>query len=163
VVFQPSKDKLYSGVVGGQAVLEQAGERRVLQVSDKADTAQLKLVVSRSHRPDSIERLMQRLGARHEMPSGSVGVKIGLIAEQLADLYVHVSDRSSAWDACGPEAVLRAAGGRFVDCAGMAFAYDREGSIANERGILACNAAAFGAVAEVVESVATEVGFLHKA
>ena len=52
---------------------------------------------------------MQRLGARQEMPSGSVGVKVGLIAERSADLYVHVSDKSSLWDACGPEAILAAA------------------------------------------------------
>lgn len=159
VVFQPSKDKLYRGVVGGGAYLEQEGTTRELRVSDKADPATLKLAVSRSHRPESIEQLMERLGAREEMPSGSVGLKVGLIAEQVADLYVHISDRSSAWDACGPEAVLRGAGGRFADCGGQPFVYGGA-EIANKRGILACNDAAFDAVAPHVAAVSKEVGFL---
>jgi len=159
VVLQPSKDKLYRGIVGEGSVLEKGGQESALKVSDKARPADLKLVVSRSHRPDSIGQLMERLGATQEMPSGSVGVKVGLIVEQIADLYVHVSDRSSAWDACGPEAILRGAGGRFSDCAGEPFRYGGP-VMANERGILACNAAAFDAVAPSVIAVSREVGFL---
>src|SRR4051812_24578934 len=123
VVFQPGKDKLYRGVVGHGAALEHAGQVTQLTVSDKADPSTLKLVVSRSHRPSSIEQIMQQLGATEEMPSGSVGVKVGLIAERLADLYVHVSDKSSLWDACGPEAILKAAGGRFVHVDGTPISY----------------------------------------
>lgn len=160
VVFQPSKDKLYRGVVGGGAFLEEAGATRELRVSDKSDPSTLKLVVSRSHRPESIEQIMQRLGATEEMPSGSVGIKVGLIAEQAADLYVHVSDKSSLWDACGPEAVLEAAGGRFVHVDGSRVDY-RAATMGNAKGILACNLAAFDKVAPVVREVSREVGFLR--
>ncbi len=159
VVYQPGKDKLYRGVVGGAAVLEQADRETLLQVSDKGDTRQLKLVVSRSHRPDSIEQIMAQLGATEEMPSGSVGVKVGLIAEQLADLYVHVSDRSSLWDACAPEAILHAAGGRFTHVDGSPIDY-RAREMANTRGILACNDASYAPVLEVVRSVSRAIGFL---
>jgi 3'(2'), 5'-bisphosphate nucleotidase len=159
VVYQPGKDKLYRGVVGGGAFLEEAGSTRELRVSDKADPSALKLVVSRSHRPESIEQIMQRLGATQEMPSGSVGIKVGLIAEQAADLYVHVSDKSSLWDACGPEAVLEAAGGRFVHVDGTRVDY-RAATMGNAKGILACNLAAFDKVAPVVREVSREVGFL---
>ena len=160
VVYQPSLDKLYHGVVGDKAVLAQQGSERDLRVSDKSDPSQLKLVVSRSHRPSSIEQIMQRLGARSEMPSGSVGVKVGLIAEQQADLYVHVSDKSSLWDACGPEAILHAAGGRFVHVDGTPIRYASD-DLKNRRGILACNAATFERVLSVVAAVSTEEGFLQ--
>jgi 3'(2'), 5'-bisphosphate nucleotidase len=151
VVYQPSLDKLYAGVVGQGARLEEAGKVRSLQVSDQADTSKLRLVVSRSHRPESVEQIMAKLGTDQEMPSGSVGVKVGLITEQRADLYVHVSDKSSLWDACGPEAILKAAGGSFCHV---------DGSQVNYR---ACNKASYPAVLEAVRDVSRAVGFLPPA
>ncbi len=158
VVYQPQKDKLYRGVVGGGAALEVGGEAGELSVSAVADPAALKLVVSRSHRSADIDRIVAGLGIREERPSGSVGLKVGHIAERTADLYVHVSDRACKWDACGPEAILRAAGGRFTDLFGEPFDYT-EPTIQNARGILACNAAAFDAVLPVVSEAAREAGF----
>jgi 3'(2'), 5'-bisphosphate nucleotidase len=159
VVFQPSLDKLYRGVVGQSAWLEEAGQQRALRVSTTADTSQLGLVVSRSHRPKSTTALLQRLAITRESISGSVGLKIGLIAEQRADLYVHVSDKASAWDACAPEALLLAAGGRFSDLTGAPFVYGGP-DLRTRRGILACNSAAYDAVLPVVREVATADGFL---
>jgi 3'(2'), 5'-bisphosphate nucleotidase len=160
VVYQPVHDKLYAGVVGEGATLERAGDVHALSVSEVAEPAELRLVVSRSHRSDSTGDLVQRLGIRHETASGSVGLKVGLIAERSADLYVHISDRSSAWDACGPEAILRAAGGRFTDLAGDAYVYGAGPDLRNSRGILACNAAAFPSVLPVARAVAVRAGLL---
>jgi 3'(2'), 5'-bisphosphate nucleotidase len=159
VVYQPVLDKLYHGVVGAGAVLEQGGERRALSVSEVADPRELRLVVSRSHRSKTIDQVVSRLGLQSERPSGSVGLKIGHIAEQNADLYVHVSDRSCKWDACGPEAILRAAGGRFTDLGGRAFEYRGE-DMQNRGGILACNAAAFDAVLPAVREVGRDAGYV---
>jgi 3'(2'), 5'-bisphosphate nucleotidase len=129
-------------------------------VSDEADPAALRLVVSRSHRPDSIGQIMAKLGATRETPSGSVGIKVGLIAERSADLYVHVSDKSSLWDACGPEAILKAAGGVFVHVDGSAIGY-QTADMTNRKGILACNRAAYEPVLEAVREVSRAVGFLR--
>ncbi|MDB4974802.1 MAG: 3-5-bisphosphate nucleotidase [Myxococcaceae bacterium] len=160
VVFQPSLDKLYHGVVGQGATLEQQGKVSALRVSEESDPAKLKLVVSRSHRPASIEQIMTRLGTTAEMPSGSVGVKVGLIAERAADLYVHISDKSSLWDACGPEAVLHAAGGRFTHVDGSAISYT-SAEMKNLKGILACNRATYDQVLPVVREVSQAEGFLR--
>jgi len=84
---------------------------------------------------------------------------VGMIAEQKADLYVNVSNKSSRWDACGPEAILRAAGGCFVELNGEPFRYDDRG-VTNERGIFACNAAAFSEVAPVAAEVARSAGLI---
>lgn len=158
VVYQPALDKLYTGVVGEGATLEHEGRSRPLHVSSIDNTAELKLVVSRSHRPKDIEQLTARLGITQEAPSGSVGLKIGHIAERNADLYVHLSDRSSRWDACAPEAILHAAGGRFSDVLGRPFNYAVD-SVANTHGIFACNAAAYEAVLPAVQAIARESGF----
>lgn len=160
VVFQPAKDKLYAGTVDGGAWLEEKGERRDLKVSAEATPANLRLVASRSHRSESIDSLVKTLGITQETQSGSVGLKVGLIAEQSADLYVHVSDRASAWDACGPEAILRAAGGRFTRLDGKQYDYRRK-DVRNDGGIFACNAAAYEAVRETAHEVGRKAGLVE--
>jgi len=159
VVYQPVGDKLYRGVVGAAAAELVIGDsRRPLRVSEQAEPAALRLVVSRSHRPSHTDALVARLGIGSERASGSVGLKVGLIAEREADLYVHMSGRSSKWDACAPEAILHAAGGRFTDLRGDAIDY-RDPQLENARGLLACNAAAFAGVLPVVRELAAGAGF----
>jgi 3'(2'), 5'-bisphosphate nucleotidase len=158
VVLQPSSDKLYLGEIGQGAWLEHAGKQRALTVSDIAETSRLGLIVSRSHRPSRVSELKQRLGIERESVSGSVGLKIGHIAEQHADLYVHMSDKSSAWDTCAPEAILHAAGGRCTDLFGHEIVYGKA-DVRTRRGILACNAAAFDEVVPVVSDLAARSGF----
>jgi len=159
VVLQPSTDNLYYGVVGEGAKLLHAGQTRTLHVSTVADPRELRLLVSRSHRPKSTDELTCRLGITKETASGSVGVKIGQLAQQNADLYVHVSDKSSAWDTCGPEAILRAAGGRFTDLAGRPFVYGGS-DLKTRHGILACNSAAFEKVLPIVRELGSREGLL---
>lgn len=159
VVLQPSVGKLYAGVVGEGAFVERDGARVPLHVSDIGDPSALSLVVSRSHRPASTEELMRRLGIQRETSCGSVGLKVGKIATRDADLYVHMSDKSSAWDTCGPEAVLIGAGGRFTDLGGDPLVYGVQ-DVRTRRGIFACNAAAFSAVSPVVQDLAARAGML---
>jgi 3'(2'), 5'-bisphosphate nucleotidase len=156
-VYQPVVDKLYRGAVGEGAELLKAGARSALRVSDLARPAELGLVVSRSHRAAETDAVVKRLGISRERPSGSVGIKVGLIAERAADLYVHLSGKSSKWDACAPDAILCAAGGRFTDLFGDAIDY-RDRAMLNARGLLACNAAAWDAVLPVVRDVARQAG-----
>jgi 3'(2'), 5'-bisphosphate nucleotidase len=159
VVYRPDGDKLYSGVVGGGAYLETGGERTPLNVSTAAEPSRLRLVVSRSHRNRAVGEVVTQLGITDETTSGSVGLKAGLIAEQQADLYIHIADKSSRWDACGPEAVLKAAGGRFTDLAGNPYRYGGT-DMRNRGGILACNAAAYDAVLPVAREAARAVGLI---
>lgn len=161
VVYRPVGDKLYRGVVGDSAFLDVGDRTYALRVSDASTPSALRLVVSRSHRSSLTDRLVKALGITEEAKSGSVGLKCGLIGERAADLYVHFSDRSSAWDACGPEAILRAAGGRFTDLCGDAFEYS--GDVRNRRGILAVSASAFDAVLPTVQALAAEAGLAGNA
>jgi 3'(2'), 5'-bisphosphate nucleotidase len=128
-------------------------------VSDVSDPKALKLVVSRSHRASSTDRLVERLGITDEVQHGSVGLKIGMLSEQVADLYVIIAAQSSKWDACGPEAVLRAAGGRFGDLSGAPYQYVGP-EMLNLRGLLACNSAAWEAVLPVARALAADEGLI---
>ena len=157
VVYQPVGDKLYRGVVGEGASLTHQGSTRALRVSTIATPSALRLVVSRSHRGSETDSVVQALAITRERPSGSVGIKVGLIAEQEADLYVHLTGHTCLWDSCGPEAILVAAGGRLTDLFGAPIDY-RSSQIKNARGLLACNGAAFDAVLPVLASVARRSG-----
>ncbi|MFN7701397.1 MAG: 3'(2'),5'-bisphosphate nucleotidase CysQ [Deltaproteobacteria bacterium] len=159
VVYQPTEGKLYRGVVGDGAFLEHGDKTWVLKVSDTEDPKDMRLVVSRSHRSEATGKLVEKLGISKEFPSGSVGLKVGLLAERKADLYVHLSDKTSAWDACAPDAILRASGGIFVDLAGRSLEYSGS-ELKNKRGILACNRKGFDAVAPAVLEIAKGTGLV---
>ena len=159
VVYQPTTDKLYRGVVGDGAFVERGDKTFVLRPTDVADPSELRLVVSRSHRSASTDELVSKLGIKEERPSGSVGLKVGLICERDADLYVHLSDKSSLWDACAPDAILRAAGGRFTDLTGRSIDYGST-ELKNKGGILACNRKSFDKVLPVVSEIATGMGLV---
>lgn len=157
VVYQAAHDKLYAGVVGAGAHLYRGETKTELRVSEIAQPKDLKLVVSRSHRDKATDALVTKLGITNERPSGSVGVKVGLITEREADFYIHPSNRSSRWDACAPDALLHAAGGVFLDLSGERFVYDAV-QIANERGIFACNAACSSLVLEAAREAGKFAG-----
>jgi 3'(2'), 5'-bisphosphate nucleotidase len=159
VVFRPVGNKLFSGVVGQGGFVEDEGGRRALRVSDVAEPASLRLVVSRSHRSKLTDAVAKQLGITREKESGSVGLKCGLLAEATADIYIHTSGKSYRWDNCAPEAVLRSAGGILTDLGGTPYSYDGS-ELQNHRGLLACNAAAFPHVQPVVARFAREAGIL---
>ncbi len=131
---------LYAGIAGKGAWIVRDDTRHPLTVSSRCDPTTLGLVVSRSHRDAFIDRLRDSIGIRHETSCGSVGLKIGLIAEQQADLYMEASGKTSAWDSCGPEAILHGAGGRLTDLWGASLSYDPD-QVRNRLGLIASNGA----------------------
>jgi len=113
----------------------------------------VRLVHSRSHRPAELDRLEAALGALESVPSGSVGVKCGLIAGGDADLYVHPVPYLKEWDTCAPEAVLRGAGGRVTDCLGERLTYGKSPPVQPE-GILAAVPEVWSRVLPTVRHIA---------
>jgi 3'(2'), 5'-bisphosphate nucleotidase len=117
------------------------GEPQKLQVSDKIDFAEMILAVSRSHRSPKMTDLVEYFGVRNELPHGSVGLKIGLLARQQADLYIHLSPRTKFWDTCAPQIILEEAGGKLTDLFGREIAYNIADT-QNYNGVLSSNGAA---------------------
>lgn len=139
VVYQPIGDKLYFATRGGGALVSRGGgapER--LHVSDVREPSQIRMVASKSHRTETIDRVRAQLGISDELNVGSVGLKLGLIAEGVRDLYVNPAGHSKLWDACGPEAILVEAGGRLSDVSGQPLDY-RGRELGNVRGLIASN------------------------
>jgi 3'(2'), 5'-bisphosphate nucleotidase len=159
IVYGPVDQLLFGGISDERAWSEKDGARNILSVSSLSDPQDLRLVVSRSHRHPIIDSLRADLGLLHEMACGSVGLKIGLIARQMADIYVETSSLSSAWDACGPEAILRGAGGRFTDMLGNPLIYGGD-NLRNQRGLVATNGVCHERVIAAIGPLAREAKLL---
>jgi len=141
VVAQPVTGKTYGGVVGTGAWLELPGQgRRPLRTSTLARAPGIRLVASKTHRTPKVDAIRRALGVTDEMNIGSVGLKIGLVAEELRDLYIYTGGRTKIWDTCGPEAILVAAGGRLTDMDGALLDYTSR-ELYNGRGLIASNGA----------------------
>jgi len=148
VVYQPVRDVLYRAARGDGSWIESADKPAArMLVSNRTEPAEMVLASSRSHRSPRMERLVTVFGFKDEMRRGSVGVKIGLIAEQQADLYLHLSPSTKQWDTCGPEIILVEAGGRLTDLFGQPIRYNGV-RIDNRNGIVATNSAAHEMVIE---------------
>ena len=84
-------------------------------------------------------------------------MKIGLIAEQEADLYLHLSPSTKQWDTCAPQIILEEAGGRLTDLFGLPLRYNGV-RIDNRNGVVGTNRAAHDMVIEKLAPLLEEFG-----
>jgi len=161
VVMQPEPGLLYAGIVGQGAHLYDTIDEETgipLQVSDCANTKQMVMVSSRSHRQKIVNEMRQVLRITRERVSGSVGLKVGLITRKLADLYLHPSPGCKEWDLCAPAAILEAAGGRITDCWGNDLTFNNSDPRAHN-GLVASNGQMHDKVVSVVARTCEEFDF----
>ncbi len=138
VVYQPVVDLLYRGLVGQVAEVVERGQARPLAVSAVADPAEMRMVASRSHRNPLVAEVREALGVTRDRPSGSVGLKVGLLGTRECDLYIHPAPGLKEWDTCAPDAILRAAGGAISDAWGRPLQYNKP-DVRQRYGLIASN------------------------
>jgi 3'(2'), 5'-bisphosphate nucleotidase len=136
IVYRPTEDQLFAGITDQEAWMEHQGTRHPLRATQAKSLTALTLVASRSHRSPKLSPIKQALNIQEEHPMGSVGLKIGFIANGGADLYMEPGPYTKAWDACAPEAILRGAGGCFTDSHGNPIQYGTN-EIRNLHGVVA--------------------------
>jgi 3'(2'), 5'-bisphosphate nucleotidase len=129
VVAAPVLDTVYYGAEGLGAFVVRAGEPdRALRVRCPAATP-LVVVGSRSHRGDSLDGLLARLGAHEMRPMGS-SLKFCLVAEGTADFYPRLGP-TSEWDTAAAQAVVEAAGGGVTTLEGKPLRYNERDTLLN--------------------------------
>jgi 3'(2'), 5'-bisphosphate nucleotidase len=141
VVAVPELEKLYYATKGGGAFAETSdGQTLPLQVSSRERPEDLVVVVSRSHRNERLDYLLQQLPCQNQKAVGSVGCKIAAIVEQRADVYISLSGKSAPkdWDIAAPELILTEAGGKYTHFDGSPLQYNT-GDINQWGGLLASN------------------------
>lgn len=155
VVYNPATDRMFYAAPGSGAFIEEKWTTKRLRVSSPKDPGQIIAAMSRSHHSPTVDRIRERLGSTQMVRSGSVGLKMGLIAEGRAHLYVHVGSKTNQWDTCGPEAILREAGGAVTDNYGEPLKYNVP-EIRNMHGIIATSGPNHDLVVEVTKAVLAE-------
>jgi 3'(2'), 5'-bisphosphate nucleotidase len=150
-VYQPTERKLYYAGVGTGAWLTQGEISRQLVVSAEPDLSKSVMALSRSHLSATNETIRKNLGIERTIQTGSIGLKIGLLCEGKAHVYVQ-GRGTSLWDTCGPEAILREAGGRMTDKSGRGFVYNIE-EVQNLQGVIATNSVLHDGVVDAARSL----------
>ena len=158
VVYQPLTDVLFRAVSGGGTWIERSGQdTEQAHVSNKDVLSEMRLAASRSHRSPRMSKVLATLGFKTEVQRGSVGIKVGLLAEQQCDVYIHLSPRTKQWDTCAPQIILTEAGGRLSDLFGRPLNYNvRE--IQNRNGLVATNGRAHDEIIKRLAPLLAEFG-----
>lgn len=159
IVLLPFHEVTYFAAKGGGAFRRDATETSQLRTSDIDDYSQMQMAVSRNHRSPKINTILAEFGVKGEMQRGSVGLKIGLIAEQTCDIYIHLSPRTKLWDTCAPQIILEEAGGRLTDLWGTTYRYD-VGDVQNWGGIVASNGTIHDETIERLQPLLSQFGRL---
>jgi 3'(2'), 5'-bisphosphate nucleotidase len=91
--------------------------------------SRLVIVGSRSHRGDSLDAMLARIGPHELKPMGSA-LKFCLVAEGSADFYPRLGP-TSEWDTAAAQAVLETAGGAVVRIDGKPLDYNARDTLLN--------------------------------
>lgn len=157
VVYQPIDDILYAAALGAGTFVEEFGDRYQLHVSRERDPKKLRLVVSRSHRPQLVNAVIARMGLQRERSIGSVGLKIGLIARGQTEFYVHPNAGTKEWDTCAPDIIIHEAGGVMTDCWNRPLRYNQR-DVLRRFGVLASHRLLHDQIIDSVGQVLDEAG-----
>jgi 3'(2'), 5'-bisphosphate nucleotidase len=140
VIDCPALGEVYGGALGHGAFVVTPSGRVPVHVTPKTDLSHCRCAVSRFHRSHIVDQKLAALGVKELVPTGSAGLKAVRIASGALEIYAHPSSGLvKLWDACAPDAIVSAAGGRYTDSTGRAFDY--QGPIAQGSGMLATNPA----------------------
>jgi 3'(2'), 5'-bisphosphate nucleotidase len=148
VIYQPTTGCLYQGVKGHGAYRVQDGRTARLCVSNVADPARMCLAASRSHYTPFVEAARQALGIESVTQLGSVGLKVGCVAQGACDVYL-ATTVANEWDLCAPHALLLEAGGVMTDLCGEPPIYNKP-DLSGCRGLIGSNGVAHTRIVETV-------------
>ena len=141
VVAYPEAEKLYYATLGGGTFVEtRDGKVTRKEISKRNTIEDFILVVSRTHRDERFNNLLQQLPYKNQKHIGSIGCKIAAIVEHQADVYISLSGKSAPkdWDLAAPELILTEAGGEFTHFDGTPLMYN-QGDVSQWGGLLASN------------------------
>ena len=141
VVAYPEAEKLYYATLGSGTFVEtRDGKVTRKEISTRNKIEDFILVVSRTHRDERFNNLLQKLPYKNQKHIGSIGCKIAAIVEHQADVYISLSGKSAPkdWDLAAPELILTEAGGEFTHFDGTPLMYN-QGDVSQWGGLLASN------------------------
>ena len=129
VVYVPVRDTSYQGIPG-QGAWRATGTQAGVAIRVSAQSAsRVRVVGSRSHRGDSLDAFLARLGPHQLVPVGS-SLKFCMVAEGAADVYPRLGP-TSEWDTVAAHAVVEGAGGAVRTLEGAVLRYNTRAEVLN--------------------------------
>jgi 3'(2'), 5'-bisphosphate nucleotidase len=128
VVLEPVASRVYAGLVGQGAWMQDPSGRRAIACRPVPLAAEAGWVLASSRSHGDEAALTAWLAGRTVARRLAVGssLKFGLIASGQADVYPRLG-RTMEWDTAAGHAVLRAAGGTVTDLQGQPLRYGKPG------------------------------------
>ena len=160
IVAMPELGKLYYAVKGQGTFVQTKADKKItpIRVSKREKLEDLYLIVSRTHRDERFQKLIDYLPLKGKKYMGSVGGKISTILEQESDLYISLSGKSAAkdWDFAAPELILTEAGGQFSYADGRPVFYN-QGDVKKWGCIMATNGNSHDLLCEKATAILKEI------
>ncbi|HMD59076.1 MAG TPA: 3'(2'),5'-bisphosphate nucleotidase CysQ [Steroidobacteraceae bacterium] len=129
VLYAPASQQLYAAARGSGAFRVDTEDRHTPIRASARAAAPVRVLASRSHRGQSLNALLERLGP-HELVGVGSALKFGWLAEGRADFYPRLSP-TSEWDTAAGQAIAEQAGARVVDLLGRRLRYNAGDSLIN--------------------------------
>jgi 3'(2'), 5'-bisphosphate nucleotidase len=127
IVHAPALERSYYACEGAGAFRSDArAAGRPIRVARRG-TGPVRVVGSRSHRGNTLDGFLERVGA-HEFVEVGSSLKLCLVAEGLADVYPRMGP-TCEWDTAAGQCVLEQAGGQVLKLDGEPLAYNREDTL----------------------------------
>jgi 3'(2'), 5'-bisphosphate nucleotidase len=127
VVHAPALERDYYACEGAGSFRSDAeATGRPIRVAKRA-AGPLRVVGSRSHRGNSLDAFLARVGA-HEFVEVGSSLKLCLVAEGHADVYPRMGP-TCEWDTAAGQCVLEQAGGHVLKLDGEPLGYNRENTL----------------------------------
>lgn len=131
VVYSPTDDLLYYATKDGGAYMVRGDNEQRLQVSTIDRLSDARFVARVRHAAGDVrttDTYIESIPVREHIPMSSGGLKLGLIAQGLADVTMAFPGRIGKWDTCAPQIILEEAGGIYTDGDGDPLDYRCEGT-----------------------------------
>ena len=128
VIFNPITNELFYAAKGGGAFREYDGRTERLHVTNNHKLSEATLVVRNQIAGDirPLDEQVNNLPVKNTLPDGSIGLKLGRIAQGKADVSIHTNIHGCKWDTLAAEVIITEAGGIIADLEGNKLDYTKE-------------------------------------
>lgn len=123
VVHAPAMEVTYFAAQGLGAFKLSAQDETIPIAVRECERTRLKVVASRSHADERLQRFLHKIGAVECVSMGS-SLKFCLVAEGEADLYPRLGP-TMEWDTAAAQCIVEMAGGAVIDLRGHALIYNK--------------------------------------
>jgi 3'(2'), 5'-bisphosphate nucleotidase len=138
VNYYPATNVMYQAIKDEGAYKCFGNKSQRIFIRDVQNLKEMVIVASASSPDPKLQEFTREQQWNEPLKIGSLGLKLCLIAEGSADLYVLLNNKAKFWDVCSPQVILEEAGGRITDLNCKPLNYS-SGKINFETGIIATN------------------------